>query len=197
MPLTVLYLIGGRGLEIFDLALPNFTGVLISDSWSVCRSYALRVRCWAHLQSKAKGLSESSKALEHEVGGKLLAVMRQLIDAVGKAGELEEAEPELQRQCERYHASGGQLGEFSRELLNNWDSIMWPLRDPGLPLTNNLVEQMLLHWVIARRISYGTRSRQGIRALALLASIIETCRLRQARGSVFQAGAIYVPATAC
>ena len=37
----------------------------------------------------------------------------------------------------------------------------------------------LRHWVIARRISYGTRTEQGSRAFALLASVIETCRKRR------------------
>jgi hypothetical protein len=47
-----------------------------------------------------------------------------------------------------------------------------------LPLTNNEAEQALRHWVIARRISYGTRTEQGSRAFALLASVIDTCRKR-------------------
>ncbi|MBK1702433.1 transposase, partial [Thiococcus pfennigii] len=33
-------------------------------------------------------------------------------------------------------------------------------------------------WVIARRIGMGTRTAQGTRAFALLASVIETCRKR-------------------
>ena len=36
----------------------------------------------------------------------------------------------------------------------------------------------LRHWVIARRLSQGTRTEQGSRAFALLASIIDTCRRR-------------------
>jgi hypothetical protein len=51
---------------------------------------------------------------------------------------------------------------------------------PFLPLTNNEAEQMLRHWVILRRITQGTRTEQGSRALALLASVIETCRRRAA-----------------
>ena len=53
------------------------------------------------------------------------------------------------------------------------------LQYPHLPLTNNAAEQALRHWVIARRISYGTRTEQGSRAFALLASVIETCRKRR------------------
>jgi transposase len=37
---------------------------------------------------------------------------------------------------------------------------------------------MLHHWVIARRISYGTRTEQGSRVVTALASVIETCRQR-------------------
>jgi len=36
----------------------------------------------------------------------------------------------------------------------------------------------LRHWVILRKLSFGTRSEQGSRALALLASVIDTCRQR-------------------
>ncbi|MFH1634013.1 MAG: transposase [Chloroflexota bacterium] len=55
---------------------------------------------------------------------------------------------------------------------------------PELPLTNNIAECALRHWVIARRISHGTRTKQGSRAFALLASVtacplgIDTCRQR-------------------
>jgi hypothetical protein len=52
------------------------------------------------------------------------------------------------------------------------------LNHPELPLTNNIAELALRHWVIARRISYGTRNPQGSRAFTLLASVVETCRQR-------------------
>ena len=50
---------------------------------------------------------------------------------------------------------------------------------PFLPLTNNEAERALRHWVILRKITQGTRSEQGSRALALFASIFTTCRLRK------------------
>jgi hypothetical protein len=46
-------------------------------------------------------------------------------------------------------------------------------------MTNNAAEQMLRHWVILRRISHGTRNKKGSKALALIASVIETCRQRK------------------
>ena len=49
---------------------------------------------------------------------------------------------------------------------------------PYLPLTNNEADRALRHWVIARLLSQGTRTEQGSRAFALLASVIDTCRRR-------------------
>ncbi|MBF0151871.1 MAG: hypothetical protein HQL84_17780, partial [Magnetococcales bacterium] len=36
----------------------------------------------------------------------------------------------------------------------------------------------LRHWVIARLISHGTRTPEGSHTLGVLASVIETCRVR-------------------
>jgi hypothetical protein len=67
---------------------------------------------------------------------------------------------------------------LAREFLNDWQAIWIVLEHPYLPITNNEAERALRHWVIARRISQGTRTEQGSRAFALLASVIETCRKR-------------------
>ena len=52
------------------------------------------------------------------------------------------------------------------------------LEYPAWPLTNNEAERALRNWVILRKITQGTRSDQGSRALALFASVFVTCRLR-------------------
>ena len=67
---------------------------------------------------------------------------------------------------------------------------MRPLAEPQLPLTNNEAERALRHYVIARRISHGTRTPTSSRGYALLASVIETCRLRAANVIDLLAGAI-------
>ena len=74
------------------------------------------------------------------------------------------------------------LGEIWREMLNNWEAIVQPLFDPSLPLTHNAAERLLRHWVIARRLNFGTRREQGTRAFASLASLIDTCRARSCCG---------------
>ena len=45
-------------------------------------------------------------------------------------------------------------------------------------ITNNEAERALRHWVIARLLSHGTRTSEGSRVFAILATVIETCRKR-------------------
>ena len=83
--------------------------------------------------------------------------------------------------CERYQGDRHDaLREVARELVLDWEVIMRPLAEPHLPLTNNAAERALRHYVIARRIGHGTRTPAGSRGYAVLASVIETCRLRSA-----------------
>ena len=79
---------------------------------------------------------------------------------------------------EHRDSSHDKLKAFSREFLNDREIILRQTQDVLLPLTNNEAERSLRHLVIARRISYGTRTAEGTKAFTILASIIETCRLR-------------------
>ena len=60
------------------------------------------------------------------------------------------------------------------------DVIVRPLADPRLPLTNHAAERQFRHY-IPRRIRYGTRTHLGSHSVTLLASAIDTCRLRRAQ----------------
>jgi transposase len=85
----------------------------------------------------------------------------------------------LHAACERLqHHDHAQTHALAVELLNDWDAIFQVLHHPELPLTNNEAERALRHWVIMRKLSYGTRTATGSRIFALLASVIDTCRLR-------------------
>lgn len=52
------------------------------------------------------------------------------------------------------------------DILYDWNVILRPVAEPHLPLANDAAEQALLHWVIARTISHGTRSEEGSRAIS-------------------------------
>jgi transposase len=83
------------------------------------------------------------------------------------------------RLCEQHRDSAHEKTRaLAREFLNDWEAVWIVVAHPYLPLTNNEAERALRHWVIARLLSQGTRTEQGSRAFALLASVIDTCRRR-------------------
>ena len=194
--LTLVYFTAGkRDRTIFSRLLLSgrFKGTVMSDGWIVYREYANRLRCWAHLMRKARGLSESWTTIVSVTGTTILSLMTVFQNAIYAARE--QPNQALGVLMLRYHHELEQLNAlcvahqdtrhdklraFARELLNDWDIIFRQLQDPVLPLTNNEAERVLRHWVIDRRLSHGTRTPEGTRSLTLLASVIETCRIRGA-----------------
>ena len=185
---TTLYLIAGRGKATVTRVLDGFLGWLMTDGWFSYRHYPERLRCWAHLLRKAQGLIEccdpGGSAFGHRVRGDLEAFMRAIYAArEGPPVDLTHTQRArlnaLRRTVEAFaehpHAATRALAV---ELLNDWEAIFRVLAHPHLPLTNNLAERALRHWVIARAISHGTRTAVGSRVFSLLASVIDTCRLR-------------------
>lgn len=185
---VTLFLIGGRSWEVIASILEGYAGWLMSDGWRVYRKYARRLRCWAHLIRKARGLSESLNQEAQHFGEKVLACFTMLIEQIYQAREGPNANlktefadqlEDLKSLCEQHKDSKHKkTRQLARELLNDWEAIWTVLEHPELPLTNNIAERALRHWVISRRISYGTRTEQGSRAFTLLASVIDTCRQR-------------------
>lgn len=185
---TVLYLIGPRTRAMLDNVLAEtFPGIMMSDGYGVYRKRLNRLHCWAHLLRKVRGLSESADRRAAAFGAEMAEILKRLQEAIYAACTA--AHPVVPTQthaqdiarlsalCERHRDDAPEAARrLARELLNDWDVIMRPLREPHLPLTNNAAEQALRHWVIARLLSHGTRSATGSRAFALLASVIDTCR---------------------
>lgn len=192
---TALFLIGTRSKELFtnllDSSTPRFKGWLMSDGYGVYRDYPQRLRCWAHLIRKANGLTESYHRSVRDYGTQVLGTLNHLMNAVYQAREgpaqgkcsisadHRNTLDDLRDICESMAAcSHEKTRALGREFLNDWVAIFRVLEKPAWPLTNNEAERALRHWVILRKITHGTRSPQGSRALALFASVITTCRLR-------------------
>jgi len=192
---VVFFMVGKRDRTIFSKLLLNgrFNGIVMSDGWVVYREYANRLRCWAHLIRKARGLSESYHTKAADVGLQMLALFTAFQNAIYSARN---QPPKLLGTLVKQHendieglkalcidsrdSTHDKLRAFARELLSDWDIILRQIHDPSLPLTNNDAERILRHWVIDRRLSNGTRNPEGTRAFTVLASVIETCRIRGA-----------------
>jgi hypothetical protein len=195
-----LFLIKSREKEILDLILKDFKGWLMTDGYLAYRFYGKRLRCWAHLIRKAKGLEDCLSKDGVNFGKYVNTVFDDLMKAVYRAREdnVKNIEKDfldrlnnLKNYCyRRYNSLHEKTKALAREFLNDWSSIWNVLSNVDLPLTNNEAERALRHWVINRKISYGTRTKQGSRVAALLASIIDTCRKRNASPWLFLANVI-------
>ena len=186
---TVLYYVSHRGQELVKNLLEDYAGVLMSDGWQAYRWLEQRLRCWAHLKRKAQGLADSLNPAAQGFGREVLALWNDLWDAVQKAREgppgvslrpeWEERLKAFRIRCEAMKGhTHAKTHELAVEFLNDWEAIFAVLSNPFWPLTNNEAERALRHWVILRLISHGTRTPKGSRHFALLASVIDTCRLR-------------------
>ena len=186
---VTLYYVAGRGKELVANVLDGFTGWLMSDGWIAYRHYPRRLRCWAHLLRKARGLAQSCDREARRFGQQVLKILETLMAAVYAAregpptGDLPTqhapALAELRAACVQHQSSDhGKTHALAVELLNDWEAIFQVLQHPDWPLTNNAAERALRHWVILRKLSSGTRTPVGSRGVALLASVIDTCRQR-------------------
>ncbi|MEI8210247.1 MAG: transposase [Methylococcales bacterium] len=189
---VVLFRVGRRTAAIFQaLIIKNvYLGWIMTDGYQVYREQTKRLRCWAHLIRKARGLEEALNSEAQYFGEKSLFLLNSLIAAIKQAREAPPAQAlsitykqqieEYQRLCEKMSLSEHKKTHaLSVEMLNNWAVIFTVLDHPHLPLTNNEAERTLRHWVILRKICYGTRTDEGSRVFAILARVIETCRIRQ------------------
>lgn len=188
---TCLFSMGSRAKQTAEAVLDRFSGWLMSDGYNAYRSHQKRFRCWAHLKRKAKKLAESNWIKASLFGAKTLELFKLLMDGIYESRargqpssirlQYEAALGEFQIQCKTFKNCGHKATEdLAKEFLNDWEAIFRILNYPGYPLTNNAAERALRHWVIVRQLTQGTRSLVGSRALAILASIIETCKLRGA-----------------
>jgi hypothetical protein len=186
---ATLYYVAGRGKELVENVLDGFTGWLMSDGWASYRHYARRLRCWAHLIRKARGLAQSCHGEARAFGKLVLETLEALMAAVYAAREgpppvdlpAQHAPllAALRAACEQGQSSTHpKTHALAVELLNDWEAIFQVLSHPELPLTNNAAERALRHWVILRKLSLDTRTPVGSRVVALLASVIDTCRQR-------------------
>ncbi len=168
-----------------------YKGWIMSDGYRVYRQFLKRLRCWAHWVRKARGLAESLDQPTQDFGKKTLHLLETLMGSIKDARKklpdkalsklYQKTLEDYRHECERIESSAPteKARQFAVEMLNDWEAIFKILDYPHLPLTNNEAERALRHSVILRRISYGTKTEQGSRIFAILASVIETCRLRK------------------
>jgi len=186
---SALYLLGQRRSgDVFAELLAGYSGVCHTDRYSVYNRLAARNRqlCWAHLKRDFQALIDSPAAAEQAFAASGLALCARVFAA--DALEREERlalRAGLQADCltliERGRAQReGPAFNLAEGLDQHFDSLWHFLERDDVEATNNRAERTLRSLVIKRKLSYGSGSDSGARALEALLSVVATCRLRQA-----------------
>jgi hypothetical protein len=186
---VTLYYVASRGQELLNNLLDGFTGWLMTDGWHAYRGFPRRLRGFAHLIRKARGLVDSYDREARAFGIQVHDLLNTLMAAVyaAREGPPVDLPAQYAGPLADLRATGESLRNhppaktraLAVEWLNDWEAIVQVLAHPALPLTNNAAERALRQWVIIRKLSYGTRTETGSRVFALLASVIDTCRQRR------------------
>lgn len=179
------YHIGSRRKEeLLRLITEAFVGWLVTDGYGAYTSYPKRQHCLAHLIRKAIALTQTVDQEVADLGQWLLEELRELIHTLvigdGVQDESDSHPARLYRVCRLATVTEhSKLKALAGEILADWDAVVACFYNSQLPPTNNEAERALRHAVIARRISYGTRTTEGSLAYCSMLSIVETCRLRK------------------
>ncbi len=174
-----------RGSKVPQALLgPDFDGVVISDFFSAYSPLDVeKAKCWAHLlrdsHAYAKGQDADSERMRfhHRLHGLFLemgmALEQVQADPTGRARVYDEMRTNLWRFATEHWRTWQcqQLAERIKKYLD--DLVVW-LIDPAVDPTNNAAERALRGAVVARKTSFGSRSKRGAHAFARLLSIIMT-----------------------
>jgi len=181
---TIFRVASRRKEELTELIGEAFLGWLVTDGYVAYRDHPRRQRCLAHLIRKSLALAEGYHGDGSAFGRDMVRDLRRLIERVhdGEGGETPAVKRLMARiewNCQRNrYEDEKKVRELAGEILNDWDAVVAFVFDPKLPPTNNDAERALRHAVIARRISFGTRTDEGSRFYAAALSVIDTCRKR-------------------
>lgn len=188
---VVYFCVGPRTLEMAQKIIGDFKGPIMTDGYNAYRWYSNRFRCWSHLQRKGKGLEESCANEASTFGRYVVKAFKSMQDSVYKMRKMQPEDRaqeaaasdmikiELLMECLKNRDSKNEkVCAFSGEVLNDNQAIFRILKEPDFPLTNNTAERALRSKVILRKISYGSKTEEGSRSVAILGSVVETVRIR-------------------
>ncbi len=187
---TVVCRIGSRRKEkLVALIGHAFLGWMVTDGYMAYRDHPRRQRCLAHLLRKARALAEGYYGPGSAFGRDLVRDLRRLIERVRDGDNNAAVKRLLARirlNCRRNeHEIEQKVRALAREILNDWEAVIAFVAEPLLSPTNNDAERALRHAVIARRISFGTRTDEGSRFYAAGLSVIDTRRKRAVDPSTY------------
>lgn len=172
-----------RGKGVPTRILKDAIGILVRDGYAgYVKLPLIQQACFAHVYRKARDAKERKGASEE--AKELFRTIQQLYGLL--AEDIKRPFDKTERE-ELFAAYKKDLGKMRRRvyqhedakrvqtyLTNLGDTVLTALLYEGVPLTNNMAEQAARQIVIGRKISGGSRSKEGAKTHAVNMSIMQT-----------------------
>ena len=157
--------------------------VLVSDGYSAYTTLCKVAKCghqlcWAHILRNAKSLAEDF----HE--GKYILLRLKDIYNQAKSFDHKATEEQVERLQKRINFLATKMykhtkvDKFAKSLCRNQENLFRFASNPEIESTNNRAERGLRHAVLIRKISNGSRSKNGAEITCKLLSVMETMKLQ-------------------
>ena len=172
----------------------NFLGSIVSDRYAGYNAFNNRRQiCWAHLKRDFQALIDAggkAGAIGHRLRDHLKEVFRQWHRYRDGTIQRETMRRNIRERVwsqlwdtleDGQRCSHAPTAALCRDLFDRFDQLFHFLDQAGIEPTNNRAERALRHFVIWRKLSFGTQSSDGSRFVETMLSVVETCR-QQNRG---------------
>ncbi len=186
-PTEVVYHIGPTRshVEALELLGPSPSGVLVHDRFSAYETVGSKTglrhqACWFHLIGDAKELVDFLEAEGEQIHGVLQTVYRAAKRLSGRGTEehVRQLTEALVGGLSNRQGVSSHGQRFVESILKIQERLFGFVTDVTVEGTNNRAERALRPIAVARKISGGSRSWRGARVTAVLASVVQTLRLR-------------------
>lgn len=172
------------GVQIFGRK--QHGNILTVDRHSAFRALAEKVGfllqlCWFHILQDSKGLFKDFGAEGKYVHEKLKEIYARAksLNNKGNTEQVQQLQAEVFLLTMR-HYKHATIRRFVDNLYyRDIDNLFRFVTNPDIPSTNNVSERELRKFVIMRKISNGSRSKNGADITAMLLSIVQTLRMRK------------------
>jgi hypothetical protein len=195
-PAVVYQYMPGRSAKHAAGVLDGFVGVIQTDGYVVYKTVADRMdievaHCWAHLRRDFFDIAKTGSApiaeealrriaklyaIETEIRGRTAAERRSARQARSRP-LVEELKRWFELQLGRVSAKST-TAEAIRYALNQWKGLVRFLDDGRIEIDSNTVERSIRPLVLNRKNALFAGNDRGAENWALIASLIETCKLQ-------------------
>jgi len=169
-----------RGKKVPAKMLRGFLGILISDFYSAYTQGKISQKCLVHLLRDIFNWKKVKYFKSKELQKFALSLKKIILEAINIEEKSKDNRLKYEKKVKRLISKSWKDGEIKtmcRRLDKHLNSLFTFL-EYEVDFSNNRAERALRPCVVARKISYGSRSKKGALHFATLKSINQTCKLK-------------------